>query len=219
MLKELRTNHRTIIQMKFSGFTNSEIAEKTGMSQSTVSQIIRSPLGEAYLNGLQDRAKEDILDVRKKLVSLNKDALKTFERLIDPKTKAPHSVQYNTAKDILDRNGYKAPDKYVIDMTLSTKTDEEIEAEINALEASINRTKKIGPTEVGNAVKEQITSTVNLFLEDASSKDSDIIETFDDSESFDESDFFESSDEETLDEESELLIDSLPKDLLSSTNK
>ena len=90
MLKELRTNHRTIIQMKFSGFTNNEIAEKTGMSQSTISQIIRSPLGEAYLNGLQDRAKEDILDVRKKLVSLNKDALKTFERLIDPKTKAPH---------------------------------------------------------------------------------------------------------------------------------
>ena len=132
MLKELRTNHRTIIQMKFSGFTNNEIAEKTGMAPATVSQIIRSPLGEAYLNGLQDRAKEDILDVRKKLVSLNKDALKTFERLIDPKTKAPHSVQYNTAKDILDRNGYKAPDKYVIDMTLSTKTDEEIDAEINA---------------------------------------------------------------------------------------
>ena len=84
MLKELRTNHRTIIQMKFSGFTNNEIAEKTGMAPATVSQIIRSPLGEAYLNGLQDRAKEDILDVRKKLVSLNKDALKTFERLIDP---------------------------------------------------------------------------------------------------------------------------------------
>ena len=202
MLKELRTNHRTIIQMKFSGFTNNEIAEKTGMAPATVSQIIRSPLGEAYLNGLQDRAKEDILDVRKKLVSLNKDALKTFERLIDPKTKAPHSVQYNTAKDILDRNGYKAPDKYVIDMTLSTKTDEEIDAEINALETSINRTKKIGSSEVNKQIKDELTSTVGFLIED----------------SFD-STFDDNSENESFDEEEAILIDALPTDLLDSSSK
>ena len=202
MLKELRTNHRTIIQMKFSGFTNNEIAEKTGMAPATVSQIIRSPLGEAYLNGLQDRAKEDILDVRKKLVSLNKDALKTFERLIDPKTKAPHSVQYNTAKDILDRNGYKAPDKYVIDMTLSTKTDEEIDAEINALETSINRTKKIGSSEVNKQIKDKLTSTVGFLIEDSSDS------TFDDN-----------SENESFDEEEAILIDALPTDLLDSSSK
>lgn len=202
MLKELRTNHRTIIQMKFSGFTNNEIAEKTGMTPATVSQIIRSPLGEAYLNGLQDRAKEDILDVRKKLVSLNKDALKTFERLIDPKTKAPHSVQYNTAKDILDRNGYKAPDKYVIDMTLSTKTDEEIDAEINALEASINRTKKIGSSEVNKQIKDELTSAVGFIIEDSSNS------TFDNN-----------SEDELFDEEEVTLIDALPTDLLDSSSK
>lgn len=202
MLKELRTNHRTIIQMKFSGFTNNEIAEKTGMAPTTVSQIIRSPLGEAYLNGLQDRAKEDILDVRKKLVSLNKDALKTFERLIDPKTKAPHSVQYNTAKDILDRNGYKAPDKYVIDMTLSTKTDEEIDAEINALEASINRTKKIGPSEVNKQIKDELTSAVGFIIEESSEF------TFDDN-----------SEDELFDEEGAILINALPTDLLDSSSK
>lgn len=202
MLKELRTNHRTIIQMKFSGFTNNEIAEKTGMAPATVSQIIRSPLGEAYLNGLQDRAKEDILDVRKKLVSLNKDALKTFERLIDPKTKAPHSVQYNTAKDILDRNGYKAPDKYVIDMTLSTKTDEEIDAEINALETAINRTKKIGSPEVNKQIKDELTSTVGLLIEDS------VNSTFDDN-----------SENELFDEEGANLIDALPTDLLDSSSK
>ena len=202
MLKELRTNHRTIIQMKFSGFTNNEIAEKTGMAPATVSQIIRSPLGEAYLNGLQDRAKEDILDVRKKLVSLNKDALKTFERLIDPKTKAPHSVQYNTAKDILDRNGYKAPDKYVIDMTLSTKTDEEIDAEINALETSINRTKKIGSSEVNKQIKDELTSAVGFLIEDSANS------TFDDN-----------SENELFDEEGANLIDALPTDLLDSSSK
>ena len=202
MLKELRTNHRTIIQMKFSGFTNNEIAEKTGMAPATVSQIIRSPLGEAYLNGLQDRAKEDILDVRKKLVSLNKDALKTFERLIDPKTKAPHSVQYNTAKDILDRNGYKAPDKYVIDMTLSTKTDEEIDAEINALETSINRTKKIGSSEVNKQIKDELTSTVGFLIEDSSDTSFDDYAT-----------------DANFDEEEAILIDALPTDLLDSSSK
>ena len=202
MLKELRTNHRTIIQMKFSGFTNNEIAEKTGMTPATVSQIIRSPLGEAYLNGLQDRAKEDILDVRKKLVSLNKDALKTFERLIDPKTKAPHSVQYNTAKDILDRNGYKAPDKYVIDMTLSTKTDEEIDAEINALETSINRTKKIGSSEVNKQIKDELTSTVGFLIEDSSDTSFDDYAT-----------------DTNFDEEEVVLIDALPTDLLDSSSK
>lgn len=202
MLKELRTNHRTIIQMKFSGFTNNEIAEKTGMAPATVSQIIRSPLGEAYLNGLQDRAKEDILDVRKKLVSLNKDALKTFERLIDPKTKAPHSVQYNTAKDILDRNGYKAPDKYVIDMTLSTKTDEEIDAEINALETSINRTKKIGSSEVNKQIKDELTSTVGFLIEDSSDTSFDDYAT-----------------DTNFDEEEVVLIDALPTDLLDSSSK
>lgn len=143
MLKELRTQHRSIIQMSFSGFKNNEIAEKLEMTQSTVSQILRSPLGQAYLNGLQDKAQEDTLDVRKKLVSLNKGALDTFTRILDPTQKAPFNVQFNTAKDILDRNGHKAPDKLNIDMTMVTKTDQEIDAEIIALENSITRSKVI----------------------------------------------------------------------------
>ena len=138
MLKELRTNHRNILHMHFSGFSNNEIAEKMEISHITVSQVIRSPLGQAYINGLQDRAQEATLDVRKQLISLNKDALATFTRLLDPSTKAPPSVQYNTAKDVLDRNGYKAPDKLNIDMTLQSKTDAEIDAEITAMERSIS---------------------------------------------------------------------------------
>lgn len=140
MLKELRTQHRTIIQMVFSGFKNNEIAERLEMTPSTVSQIIRSPLGQAYLEGLQDKAQEATLDVRKKLVSLNKDALSTLERLVNPREKAAHSVQLGAAKDILDRNGYKAPDKLHVDMTLQTKTDQEIDAEIAAMQSSISKT-------------------------------------------------------------------------------
>lgn len=141
-LKELKSQHRNIIQMSFNGYTNNEIAERLGMAPSTISIILRSPLGQAYMNGLQDRAQEATLDVRKKLVSLNTEALKTIERLLNPREKAPHSVQFSAAKDVLDRTGYKAPDRLNIDMTLQTKTDEELDAEISAMEASINRANK-----------------------------------------------------------------------------
>ena len=140
MLKELRTQHRTIIQMVFSGYKNNDIAERLEMSACTVSQIIRSPLGQAYLDGLQDKAQEATLDVLKKLVSMNKDALTVLGRIMNPKEKAPHSVQLTAAKDILDRTGYKAPDKLHVDMTMQTKTDKEIDAEINAMQQSIAKT-------------------------------------------------------------------------------
>lgn len=140
MLKELRNQHRTIIQMVFSGYRNKEIAERLEMSDCTVSQIVRSPLGQAYLEGLQDKAQEATLDVRKKLVSMNKSALSVLERIMNPAEKAPHSVQFGAAKDVLDRTGYKAPDRLTVDMTMSVKTDDEIDAEINAMQQSIDKT-------------------------------------------------------------------------------
>ena len=148
MIKKLRTQHRSVIQMHFNGFSGNEIAARLEMSPSTVSGIINSPLGQAYLGGLNDRAKEATLDVRKKLVSLNASALTAIQNILDPKQKAPHSVQLNAAKDVLDRNGYKPPDKINIDMTLTAKTDAEIDAEIAAMEQSINKTLTQDPTKV-----------------------------------------------------------------------
>ena len=121
MLKQLKAHHRNIIQMSFNGFSNNEIAARLGLQHTTISQIIRSPLGQAYMDGLNDKMKNTTLDVRKELVSMNSGALKTLKRLMDPKTKAPAAVQLGTAKDILDRSGYKAPDKLSIDMTMQLK--------------------------------------------------------------------------------------------------
>ena len=150
MLKELRTQHRTIIQMAFNGYKNKDIAERLEMSDCTVSQIIRSPLGQAYLEGLQDKSQEATLDVRKKLVSMNKSALSVLERIMNPSEKAPHSVQLTAAKDVLDRTGYKAPDRLHVDMTMTTKTDQEIDAEINAMQQSINKTYLQSPGQVAS---------------------------------------------------------------------
>lgn len=167
MLKELKSQHRNIIQMAFNGYKNNEIAERLGMAHTTVSTILRSPLGQAYLHGLQDKQHEATLDVRKKLVSLNKAALDTFTRLLDPKEKkVPHSVQFNAAKDVLDRNGYKAPDRLSIDMTLQTKTDEELDAEIAAIEASIKRTAGINNLPEINATSKQSATNVQSSTKD-----------------------------------------------------
>lgn len=159
MLKELRNQHRTIIQMVFSGYKNKEIAERLEMSDATVSQIVRSPLGKAYLEGLQDKAQEATLDVRKKLVSMNSSALNVLERIMNPQEKAAHSVQLSAAKDVLDRTGYKAPDKLHVDMTMQTKTDQEIDAEINAVQQSINKTYMQDPVKQVEQPKTSSTKT------------------------------------------------------------
>ena len=133
--------------MSFNGFKAPEIADRLEMSTITVSNVLRSPLGKAYMEGLTDKMKDATLDVRKELVSMNKHALNTFKRLLDPAEKAPASVQFNTAKDLLDRTGFKAADKLNIDMTFQTKSDAEIDAEIEALENSINKTQAIKPSQ------------------------------------------------------------------------
>jgi len=162
MIKELRNQHRTIIQMAFSGFKNCEIAERLSMAESTISGILRSPLGQAYMGGLHDKSKENTLDVRKQLISMNSSALSAFERILSPSGKAPYAVQFNTAKDILDRNGFKPTDKINIDMTLQSKSDEEIDAEINALANSI-ATAKIAEVEAEEVEAEAISTieTIN----------------------------------------------------------
>jgi hypothetical protein len=140
MLKELKSAHKNVLQLSFNGFKDTEIAEKLGLHVVTIHNIKNSPLGKSYLDGLNDKMKEASLDVRKELISMNRSALDTFKRLLISSNKVPASVQYNVAKDIMDRNGYKAPDKIIMDMNFKTKTDAEIDAEIEALEGSIHKT-------------------------------------------------------------------------------
>jgi predicted transcriptional regulator len=167
--------------MAFNGYKNQEIAERLGMAQSSVSTIIRSPLGQAYLHGLQDRAHEATLDVRKKLVSLNRAALDTFEHLLDSRSRkaVPAAVQFNAARDVLDRNGYKAPDRLSVDMTFQTKTDEELDAEIAAIEASIDKTHGKNLPEIKKSLKSTLTESTAQTL--SSPKPFTVVPSFTDS--------------------------------------
>ena len=162
MLKSLKAHHRNIVQMAFNGFSAKEIAEKLDISTITVSNVLNSPLGKAYQDGLMDKMKDVTIDVRKELVSMNKSALVTLNRLMDPKNKMPGAVQLGAAKDVLDRSGYKAPDKFTIDMTMQTKSDAEIDAEIAALEASIERVQL-------SSNQDMVEETKELSIEECSS--------------------------------------------------
>ena len=140
MLTELKAQHRNICQLAFNGIKRQDIADQLEISPQTVSNVLNSPLGKAYLNGLSDKIRETTIDVRRELVSMNKDALVALKDLLTPKAKIPASVKLGAAKDILDRTGYKPTDKVNIDMTFSAKSEEEIDAEIAALEQSIKAT-------------------------------------------------------------------------------
>lgn len=140
MLNELKTHHRKICQLTFEGYKTNEVAEKLNIAISTVQAVLRSPLSKSYINGLADRVEETTLDVRQKLIRMNEKALTAIENMLSEDTIAPPAVQLNAAKDILDRNGYKAPDKHEVDLNYQTKSDEEIDAEIARFESDIKRT-------------------------------------------------------------------------------
>jgi nucleotide-binding universal stress UspA family protein len=152
--------------MSFNGYSAKEIAEKLDISTITVSNVLNSPLGKAYQEGLMDKMKDVTIDVRKELVSMNKAALAALNRLMDPKNKMPGAVQLGAAKDVLDRSGYKAPDKFTIDMTMQTKSDAEIDAEIAALEASIERVQIPVASEIITEIEEPITEFEELNNEE-----------------------------------------------------
>lgn len=112
MLNELKTQHREIGRLRFEGLKPAQIADRVGMSVSTIYNILRDPLCKSYMNGLSDKADTRVVNVREKLAEMNGAALEAISDLLDKDTSAPHSVILNAAKDVLDRNGYKAPEQH-----------------------------------------------------------------------------------------------------------
>ena len=113
MLKQLRSHHREIARLSVQGFTPNEIAMQLNRNPQTVYKILRDPLCKSFLNGLLDKADTQVINVRKALVDLNRPAVENIKDILDTEkdVPAPANVRLAAAKDVLDRNGYKAPDK------------------------------------------------------------------------------------------------------------
>lgn len=112
-LQTLKTHHREIGRLKFQGLSTNEIAKRVELAPATVSTLLNNPLMQGYINGLQDRADEQVIDVRKKLAEQILPAINVQAMMLDPSrnTHINPSVQLNAAKDVLDRTGYKPPEK------------------------------------------------------------------------------------------------------------
>jgi len=123
MLQELKSQHREIVRLTFEGYKTAEIAGMLSISDANVRQTRQDPLFKAALAMLQDKADNDVVDVRKRLVELNGKALDALEDCMDQDLS--QSVKLSAAKDVLDRNGY-AP-KTAIDHTHLHITAQELE--------------------------------------------------------------------------------------------
>jgi len=137
MLKDLKTHHREVGRLSFQGYKPTEIAKRTEIKLTTVYSILRDPMCKSFISGLMDKADEVSLDVREKLVTMNNSALDAIGDILDKDSKAPHNVILSAAKDVLDRNGYKPPDRTQINLDIQTKSDEEIDRQIMALEEQL----------------------------------------------------------------------------------
>ncbi len=110
MLTTLKTQHREIARLTFQGFRAEEIAPKVDMALSTVRGIMADPLFKSYVESLDDRADDDVITTRKRLAEMNPIALDTIESMLS-NTDVPANVALRAAESVLDRNGYKPPDR------------------------------------------------------------------------------------------------------------
>jgi len=112
MLKELQVHHREIGRLRVEGLKPNEIATRTGTKLTTVYSILRDPMCQSYMNGLMDKADQSVIDVRRTLASMNGKALKVFDHMLDLDNPVKDSDRITVARDTLDRNGYKAPERH-----------------------------------------------------------------------------------------------------------
>lgn len=107
-VKELQAWHHTVLLMKSMGFTNTEIAEKTGFSSGHISTVVNSPAFRAALDRFTKARVADALDLQKELLHLAPAAIAAIgETFSDSEAKATDKLR--AAFGVLDRVG--APPK------------------------------------------------------------------------------------------------------------
>jgi|SaaInl7_150m_RNA_FD_contig_21_1030003_length_540_multi_7_in_0_out_0_1 hypothetical protein len=113
-LTTMKAHHQSMGRLHFEGFTTAEIAQQTGFKPDTVRSVLKSPLVSSYVAGLQDRADMNALAVKRRLAEMAAPALDVIDELLLPNIgeNVPPSVKLSAAKDVLDRTGYKPPERH-----------------------------------------------------------------------------------------------------------
>lgn len=125
-LRELNTTHREIIRLHLLGKKNDEIGPTVGRHPNYVGSVLRDPLAKAHMARLQDRADNQVVDIRKRIQTMAPKALDTMDRLMKF---GQDSTAFNAAKDTLDRAGL-APVQKSLNVNVDAVYGEESKARI-----------------------------------------------------------------------------------------
>lgn len=114
-LKDLHAQHHDCLRRRFQGDTMTQIANDTGLSESTVSDVCRGELGSRYLEELEQAASDGVVDVEKMIRGLQEEAVKVHRMIIqggiDEKSRRliPDTrlrIMQASADSLLDRGGH-----------------------------------------------------------------------------------------------------------------
>ena len=101
LVKKPTKRHKEVMELYLVGTTPTNIAEALGISQQRVSQILSYPHVEHQLNEqMQSKLRHGSVRAMNSMIRLSSEAKSEY-------------VQYQASSDLLDRAGYKPPDRSI----------------------------------------------------------------------------------------------------------
>jgi len=111
-LQSLNGKHHQILVLASQGFKRKEIAKMSGVTEATVTVVTKSSLGRVHAAFIRSQILDSQLDVADGIKEFAPVALAIQQLMaVDPNT--ADGTRYSITRDILDRAGFKAPDKSV----------------------------------------------------------------------------------------------------------
>jgi predicted transcriptional regulator len=143
-IQHLQQRHHEIIRLSTLGHGNKEIAQILGITPQTVSICLNSKLARDKMDHMRQERDAATVDVATAIADLAPKAAKMVDVILsrDLGVGVSPSTQLKAAMDILDRNGYKPPEKH--QHVHAHLTSEEVEAiKKRALEFGLSSGKVI----------------------------------------------------------------------------
>lgn len=113
-LRVLKPHHKSMARMVAVGLPPGEIAALTGFSPGQISRIQGSPLFQAAVNALSDSIEEAaVATVQEELRGLAPRAVEVLDEDLNfmPTCPQDRKIRQTAAMDILNRTGYKVPER------------------------------------------------------------------------------------------------------------
>lgn len=128
-LQKLKARHREIARLLITGVTETDIAQKLGMSPEGVRHATRSPLFQQLFGELTAEADSEITKFRKELIGLLPDALAVQKNILT-NAQIEVSLKQKSAWDVFDRVGIVAPKEVHFEGNITHSTEELSDADL-----------------------------------------------------------------------------------------